>query len=363
MTQEMYGATGRVGNKTYYRSNGKTIAREVVTPKNPKTDAQTIQRVIAAQVGKSYNKFRHICDHSFEGITNGAQCMNRFRKLNLHHCRERAAEIQQSGSSLSQFYCFQPIGSTKWVPNETILAQGQLSKVEVAIGQSTGGEYVGSVNIEANTYGDIIRALGLKRGDQLTFIGVSKFNGEYVVSKARIILDPRNADGSGASLDSAFISEGIVNLPNWKNSGSFEILKVSGSALEFKIGRGTQVACAIIVSRKSTSGEWLRSNATLIINEAAIGSDLQSLYGAMEASYQGGEIDLESENYLNNAGVGGAQSTDGQQTGGNTGGNEGGSTGGNTGGNTGGGDNGGGTGGGDNGGGGGGNDDPNNSED
>ena len=28
MTQEMYGASGRVGNKTYYRSNGKTVARD-----------------------------------------------------------------------------------------------------------------------------------------------------------------------------------------------------------------------------------------------------------------------------------------------------------------------------------------------
>ena len=370
MNQEMYGATGRVGNKTYYRSNGKTIAREVVTPKNPKTDAQTIQRVIAAQVGKSYNKFRHICDHSFEGITNGAQCMNRFRKLNLHHCRERAAEIQQSGNSLSQFYCFQPIGSTKWVPNETILAQGQLSKVEVLIGQNTGGEYVGSVNIEGNTYGDVIRALGLKRGDQLTFVGVSKFNGDYNVHVARIIIDPRNQDGSGASLDSAFISEGIVNLPNWKNNGSFEILKVSGSALEFKIGRGTQVACAIIASRKSNE-EWLRSNATLVISEEAIGSDLQSLYGAMQSSYQSGDIDLESEYYLNNAGVGGGQSSveqsndngqgttgNGQGTGGN-GGNEGGTTGGGTTG----GDNGGGSTGGGNGGGGADPDDPENSED
>ena len=41
MTKEMYGAIGRVGNKTYYRSNGKTIAREVVTPKNPKTHSLT----------------------------------------------------------------------------------------------------------------------------------------------------------------------------------------------------------------------------------------------------------------------------------------------------------------------------------
>ena len=46
MTQEMYGATGRVGNKTYYRANGKTVAREIVTPKNPKTDAQTIWSMV-----------------------------------------------------------------------------------------------------------------------------------------------------------------------------------------------------------------------------------------------------------------------------------------------------------------------------
>ena len=67
MTQEMYGATGKVGNKVYYRINGKTVAREAVTPKNPKTDLQTLQRVIAAQVTKDYKAFKQICDHSFEG--------------------------------------------------------------------------------------------------------------------------------------------------------------------------------------------------------------------------------------------------------------------------------------------------------
>ena len=80
MTQDMYGAEGRVGNKTYHRSNGKTIAREIVTPKNPKTNAQTIQRVIALQVSKTYTKFKDICDHAYEGYTMGAQCANQFRK-------------------------------------------------------------------------------------------------------------------------------------------------------------------------------------------------------------------------------------------------------------------------------------------
>ena len=111
MKQEMYGATGRVGNKTYYYANGKTVARTVVTPKNAKTTAQTIQRVIAAQIAKDYQKFKSIVDHSFEGYTNGFQCMNRFRKINMKNKRMRAAEIQNAGGSLAQFYNFQPIGS------------------------------------------------------------------------------------------------------------------------------------------------------------------------------------------------------------------------------------------------------------
>ena len=308
MTQEMYGATGKVGNKVYYRANGKTVVREAVTPKNPKTDLQTLQRVIVAQVGKSYQRFQQICNHSYEGYSIGAKCAARFRKLNLDYLRSRASEIQQSGNSLAQFYNFQPIGSTKWVPGAVILSQGQLPAVEVTIGQNTGGNYVGSVNIEANTYGDVVRALGLKRGDQLTFVGVSKFNGDYNVHYARIILDPRNADGSGAPMTSPFIVDGDVNLPNWKNTGTFELISVvSNSELQFKIGRGTQVGVAIIASRQNKDGEWLRNNASLVLSEDAIGSDLYSLWDAMENSYSSGSLDVESEYYLNNAGVGGSQ--------------------------------------------------------
>ena len=52
MNQEMYGATGKVGNKTYYQRDGKTIGRIIVTPKNPKTDAQTLQRILVKVVAK-----------------------------------------------------------------------------------------------------------------------------------------------------------------------------------------------------------------------------------------------------------------------------------------------------------------------
>ena len=204
MTQEMYGATGRVGNKTYYYANGKTVARTVVTPKNAKTTAQTIQRVIAAQIAKDYQKFKSIVDHSFEGYTNGFQCMNRFRKINMKNKRMRAAEIQNAGGSLAQFYNFQPIGSMKWVPDATILSQGQLQEIHPTITEDALGLAIGKVEVATNTYEGVCAALGAKRGDQLTFVCVCKSQyGEYAMHLARVILDPRTAEGDSAPMSTA----------------------------------------------------------------------------------------------------------------------------------------------------------------
>lgn len=308
MKQEMYGATGRVGNKTYYYANGKTVARTVVTPKNAKTTAQTIQRVIAAQIAKDYQKFKSIVDHSFEGYTNGFQCMNRFRKINMKNKRMRAAEIQNAGGSLAQFYNFQPIGSMKWVPDATILSQGQLQEIHPTITEDALGLAIGKVEVATNTYEGVCAALGAKRGDQLTFVCVCKSQyGEYAMHLARVILDPRTAEGDSAPMSTAFIADNAIVCPSRRNDGSFATLDFDGG-IEFSMGANgdTVVAVAVIASRKD-GDEWLRSNATLVISEANIGSDLCGLWTAVESSYQSDDIDVDSEYYLNNAGQGGAQ--------------------------------------------------------
>ena len=122
MLQEMYGATGKVGNKTYYQSDGKTIVRVVVTPKNPKTSAQTVQRVLVKAVGLTYAKMKEICNHSFEGYESGARCANRFRSVNLKDLRERASTLQNSGQSLNTFYQFMPLQSNRWQPFAAIIS-------------------------------------------------------------------------------------------------------------------------------------------------------------------------------------------------------------------------------------------------
>lgn len=278
--------------------------------KNPKTNAQTLQRVLMKAVSFAYVMLKYICNHSFEGVSNGFQCMNRFKKVNLRYLRERAATLQNSGQSLSQFYQFMPLQSDKWTPFAAIISQGQLPAVTVSI--DAGGGHKVCVNAPSRTYADFVKAWGLQRGDQLTFVTVQKRQGVYEVNYARLLLNPRNADGSGAPMTTEIVNEqGEFPCSNWKNRLNFLTFQFDTDHFNFVLGRGGDVVAAgIIVSRKDRSGGWFRSNSQLVLNEAALGSDLCSLTQAVESSYGVNEVDIESEFYLNNAGAGGTGTTD-----------------------------------------------------
>ncbi|MBR6432299.1 MAG: hypothetical protein IKS64_05540 [Muribaculaceae bacterium] len=309
MNQEMYGASGKCGNKTYYQRDGKTIGRIIVTPKNPKSDAQTLQRILVKVVGMVYAMLKAICNHSFEGFSNGAKCAERFRSLNLRYLRERATALQQSGQSLAQFYQFAPLQSGLCTPFAAIISQGHLPKVRVGIDAE--GGHVAYVNTPGRTYADFVKAWGLQRGDQVSFVTVQKNEGEYEAYLARIVLNPRNDDGSGAPMSTEIVdSEGEFPCSNWKNRLNFSTFEFDTDHFNFVLGNGgIVVAAGIIISRKDKSGDWFRSNCQLVLNEAGFGSDLCSLAEAVESSYVSSDIDMESELYLNNAGTGGTGST------------------------------------------------------
>jgi hypothetical protein len=278
--------------------------------KNPKTTAQTVQRILVKVVGMFYAMFKFLCNHSFEGVSNGYKCMNKFKEVNLKHLRERAATLQQSGQSLSQFFQFMPLQSNKWTPFAAIISEGHLP--EVPVGIDAEGGHKAYVNVPGRTYADFISAWGLQRGDQVTFATVQKLNGKYEVGYARIVLNPRNADGSGAPMTTEIVnSEGEFPCSNWKNHLNFSTFEFDTDHFNFVLGRGGDVVAAgIIVSRKDKSGGWFRSNCQLVLNEAGLGSDLCSLAEAVEKSYAVYDIDLESEFYLNNAGTGGTGTTE-----------------------------------------------------
>ena len=278
--------------------------------KNHKTSEQTLQRVLVKVVALAYAMMKAICNHSFEGVTNGFQCMNKFKKVNLRYLRERAATLQSMGQSLGQFYQFMPLQSEKWSPFAAIISQGHLP--EVSVGIDAAGGHKAYVNTPSRTYADFVDSWGLQRGDQVTFVTVQKRQGRYEVNYARIVLNPRNADGSGAPITTEIVdSQGEFPCSNWKNQLNFSTFEFDTDHFNFVLGRGGDVVAAgIIVSRKDKSGGWFRSNCQLVLNEAGLGSDLCSLSEAVEKSYASYDIDMESEFYLNNAGSTGTGTTE-----------------------------------------------------
>ena len=286
---------------------GSSSERQV---KNIKSRAQTLQRILMKVVSMAYVMLRVICGHSFEGVSSGSKSMNKFKKVNLRYLRERAATLQKTGQSLNQFYQFMPIQSEKWSPFAAIISMGHLP--EVSVGIDAEGGHKAYVNAPSRSYADFVSAWGLQRGDQVTFVTVQRRAGKYEVETARIVLNPRNEDGSGAPMSTEIVnSEGEFPCSNWKNDLNFSTFEFDTNHYNFVLGRGGDViAAGIIVSRKDKSGDWFRSNCQLVLNEAGLGSDLCSLTKAIELSYAAYDIDMESEFYLNNAGMSGTGTTD-----------------------------------------------------
>ena len=298
------GAKGKVAGTTIYQSNGETVMRVINrSVKNPRTTAQLIQRIITKTVAKQYSAMKEICDHSFEGVTAGANTMARFRSINNTLLRERIAAAQQAGDKFDEIYNFIPLKSNKFVPAVVQLSDGSLPSINV----KGATDYVIAKLSNTNTYQGILDYYGLERGDQLTFLTVEKHNDSYAFHFNRVILDPREEDGSAAPLSTAFISEGKIVKPSFRNEGTFNALSwTEDNNVRFAIKEdGTVIAAAIIVSRK-VNNDWLRSKSVLKVGDIP-DYDYISLQEALDLAIQGTEIYTDSSRYLNNAGVGGPQ--------------------------------------------------------
>ena len=302
----LQGATGKLANSKLQSSPyGTIIGNNMNKPKNPKTVNQTLQRVLVNTVSQGYAGLRDICYHSFEGITEGAKSRNKFQSENLSYFRTKAAEVGEE--QLGNYVNFVPVGQKGIRPAALIVSDGKLPRVAMTIN----GSFQAVLAMTANTYADIISKYDLQRGDQLTFVAIvenTEFAGTYSAKYARIILDPRNSDGTEAALSSAFIDGSHINLPNSKNAGNFGLLTYSnGMVFNFKADEKV-CAVACIVSRE-VNKEWKRSFAQMVVSEASIAETGISLARAIRLSLDGDSLTLSDGNaYLNNAGVSGNQS-------------------------------------------------------
>ena len=80
---------GKRGGVVYYRANGQQISRaRNFNPKNPKTNAQMIQRAVTATIMMMYSAGKEIFDHSFEGKSVPGGSQRAFMSENMRMLRK-----------------------------------------------------------------------------------------------------------------------------------------------------------------------------------------------------------------------------------------------------------------------------------
>lgn len=93
------GAKGKLAGSSIGKgADGSTVIREIVTPRNPKTEKQIYQRAIMSTVMLAYSQGKEIFDHAFEGYAKGGENQRRFTSVNAR--RLRAAMADDFGKSV-----------------------------------------------------------------------------------------------------------------------------------------------------------------------------------------------------------------------------------------------------------------------
>lgn len=299
-------AAGKVGDVVFSRMDGEQVARaRNRSPKNPRTALQLLQRVVMKSNSAAYSLMREICDHSFQGLQQGTPNQSRFSMLNVSMLRNRLAEVINSGDAAdiinSTEANFASKSSTLAPINAYRVSEGTIPSLAVS-GYGTGTAAMSrSWNMAISvvlpipeaghlndvSYQQVVDALGLQRGDQITLLALTTddseaaadagfFNGFHV---ARLILEPASGDMTEpfAVLDE---DEGIlsVNDPNPRNSGignlryiqnRYLVIEVAG--VDSRAGQAFSLAAGAVIVSRLVGSVWQRSREVLTLRPA--GSD------------------------------------------------------------------------------------------
>lgn len=298
---------GKLGNIVGMKGrNGRSNARIRVIPKNPKTEQQSIQRVIFGSVAKSYSLLKSVCDHSFEGVSYGQQSQEHFMKKNLEKYRSFFAQWYKSDDynpALKEMIAFWG-GDNIWETGVgAIISEGSLPAILPNGGVDTPITSFGAALAANTNVATVLSANNLQKGDQITVVIVAGNLDKGLwpaVYKSRYVTNGEaedaalnvawNAAGTGDAYDAERTNVGAARL-NATANGLVPVLVGMDDYDIFGVG--------IIVSRKVGS-VWERSNSNLYtLNDDVV---IETPTGAVNKYMQGGSvINTISDRYLNNA--------------------------------------------------------------
>lgn len=237
-------AGNSVGDVVMYRREGAQVSRVRVRKiKNPKTDAQSLQRAAFSPVAKFYSPLAIVLERSFEGLSK-MKSYNKFLKTNIDLARANGWLLPKG---------------TGFFPLPYKLSHGSLPVLPVTFDSGSNAFTIG-ISGAITTLGDFstaMQALGFNNGDIVTFIGV-KANGSDVITSdyypisTQIELD----DQSDVAIADA--------IPG------FNVRSVAGPGGDVvNFGDSSFKAAAIVVARYQNE-VWRRNSQSLVVMPAVL---------------------------------------------------------------------------------------------
>lgn len=284
----------KLGDVVWYRAGGQQRSRVRVTPKNPQSAKQAVQRMVLATAAKMASAYKPIVDHSFESVLEGVASVNYFRRRAMEVLRNSAAYYigdPTTGSGDFAEYVAKgvpTIGMAKGI----LVSQGSLFMNEYSCTTEGVRVILDGLSLFPNisTLDEYARQLGLfglEPGDQLTvvqhFMGPAiavadngnVINTAQAVRFARIVFktleqiepllgneNPLTMFTASGVLDErvVFATEGSVVPTKSEVEGTGKTL------LNFKVKAPQDYGCAcgcLIRSKKLTGSKYAYSTATL----------------------------------------------------------------------------------------------------
>ena len=229
---------GSVGDVTFYRADGQQLSRaRNRKPRNPKTNAQLIQRAISATIVQAYKAGRIIFDHSFEGKSVPAGSQRAFLSTNMRLLREQVLASLNDSPSNNSVSVVSPRAVFP-VPNTYRISEGSLLQnlfeVTTADGEfgakpvspnsgETVAQYLSRLNIQAGeiftvcVFGAQENSRTSLSSPQCTF-GFMRFTvkeaavSSQAVAREAKYVDIFDVDSSGAGIDPTKAITSVVKI-------------------------------------------------------------------------------------------------------------------------------------------------------
>lgn len=257
-------AGNSVGDVVMYRREGAQVSRVRVRKiKNPKTDAQSLQRAAFSPVAKFYSPLAVVLERSFEGLSK-MKSYNKFLKTNIDLARTNGWLLPKG---------------TGFFPLPYKLSQGTITRTNAYVNED-GQVQMGVPSAESAfaNMGTVSQALinkGYSNGDVVTVIAVIKDGtNDFRPVTSQFIIDSESTDA----------------LSTFKGFTIIAALATQGE-LAFEPRTGSAVAGAIIISRFAND-IWRRSTEFLNVLSTQMDSiDTPAYKKAAVASYGASNTD------------------------------------------------------------------------